>query len=276
MASRRIPAKRFQPAAGTVHDRLTGLTWCRDASAAVFPLDWQAAREFVDQMNREDAFGLGRWRLPTRRELFSLISHDAINPALPKEHPFENVFPGYYWTGTPSRRLPDQAWYIHLGGGRVYRGMKHASYMVWPVTGDAEDPDAAKGAGRWETRREEVLDRRTGLTWERPTHAGRRPVSWREALDAVNAMNAGDADGRSEWRLPNIRELESLIDVWSHSPAFPPEHPFDGVADGYWSSTTSVYEPSYAWVLYTRDGAIGVGFKAKPEFGVWAVRRTNR
>ena len=58
----------------------------------------------------------------------------------------------------------------------------------------------------------------------------------------------------------------------SHSPALPPDHPFDGVADGYWSSTTSVYEPRYAWVFYTRDGAVGVGFKAKPDFQAWAVR----
>jgi hypothetical protein len=52
----------------------------------------------------------------------------------------------------------------------------------------------------------------------------------------------------------------------------PSNHPFAVIADGYWSSTTSVYEPSYAWVLYTVDGAVGVGYKAKPDFCAWAVR----
>jgi len=86
-------------------------------------------------------------------------------------------------------------------------------------------------------------------------------------------MNRKAAGKYTDWRLPNIRELESLVDINSHSPAMSPNHPFTRVADGYWSSTTSVYEPSYAWVLYTLDGAIGVGYKAKPDFFAWGMRR---
>ena len=86
-------------------------------------------------------------------------------------------------------------------------------------------------------------------------------------------MNRKAAGRHSDWRLPNIRELESLTDMNWHSPALPPNHPFVGIADGYWSSTTSVYEASYAWVLYTLDGAVGVGYKAKADFYVWGVRR---
>jgi hypothetical protein len=87
-------------------------------------------------------------------------------------------------------------------------------------------------------------------------------------------MNRKSAGMHTDWRLPNIRELESLVDINSHSPAMPPNHPFARIADGYWSSTTSIYEPSYAWVLYSLDGAIGVGYKAKTDFYAWAVRRS--
>jgi len=111
------------------------------------------------------------------------------------------------------------------------------------------------------------------LMWRRPADSAGFPVTWQEALETVKAMNRPAAGGYNDWRLPNIRELESLADMNSHSPALLPDHPFDGVADGYWSSTTSVYEPRYAWVLYTRDGAVGVGFKAKSDFHAWAVRR---
>jgi len=48
-------------------------------------------------------------------------------------HPFTNIFTGYYWTSSSCARLPNQAWYIHLGGARVFKGMKYGSYMVWPV-----------------------------------------------------------------------------------------------------------------------------------------------
>lgn len=52
-----------------------------------------------------------------------------------------------------------------------------------------------------------------------------------------------------------------------------PESPLPIEADSrkertsyYWSSTTSMYESRYAWVLYMRDGAVGVGFKPLSEF----------
>lgn len=256
-----------------VLDSLTGLTWCRSANPAEFPLDWLAAHDFIKEMDGERAFGRTGWRLPSRRELFTLISHEVINPALPKNHPFENVFPGYYWTRTPCRRLPDQAWYIHLGGGRIYRGMKHVAYMVWPVIASSGELRSEE-APCWDVDQQGILDQRTGLTWSLPADAARQPVTWKEALDGVKAMNKKAAGRHTDWRLPNIRELESLVDINSHSPAMPPNHAFAGIADGYWSSTTSVYEPSYAWVLYALDGAVGVGYKAKPDFHVWAVCRS--
>jgi hypothetical protein len=125
----------------------------------------------------------------------------------------------------------------------------------------------------WDVDRQGILDGRTGLTWSNPADAARQPVTWQEALDGVKAMNKKAAGRHTDWRLPNIRELESLVDINSHSPAMPPNHPFARIADGYWSSTTSVYETSYAWVLYTLDGAVGVGYKAKPDFYAWVVRR---
>lgn len=269
----RLSTERFQVMTDTVYDALTGLTWCQDANVSEYPLDWKAAHDFVNEMNQGCAFGRHGWRLPSRRELFTLISHDVFNPALPKEHPFQNVFPGYYWTSTSCHRLPGQAWYIHLGGGRIYRGMKHGCYLVWPVISPAGELPYAQEPWCWEVEELGILDRRTGLTWGQPANAARQPVTWQLALDGVRAMNRKHAGRQAGWRLPNIRELESLVDVGSHSPAMPPNHPFEGIADGYWSSTTSVYEPSYAWVLYTLDGAIGVGYKAKADFCALAVCR---
>ncbi|HAA03886.1 MAG TPA: hypothetical protein DCE18_10980, partial [Syntrophobacteraceae bacterium] len=154
--------------ADVVLDFLTGLTWCRNANLADFPLDWKAAHDFINEMNGVRAFGRSDWRLPSRRELFTLISHEVFNPALPKDHPFENVFPGYYWTCTSCYRLPDQAWYIHLGGGRIYRGMKHGSYMVWPVISPGGELPSVEDPWSWDVDRQGILDRRTGLTWSHP------------------------------------------------------------------------------------------------------------
>jgi len=261
---------RFKVCNDIVEDNLTGLSWCRNANLSGFPSTWQEALEYVEDMNSSTLFGYGNWRLPSRGELFSLISHQYINPALPKGHPFIDVFSGYYWTKTTCNRLADQAWYIHLGGGRIYRGMKHGSYMVWPVSG----PEQHYGSESERFVMEEisVRDRLTGLLWLKYANLTDQPVSWKEAFSAVEQLNSRKIGEYSNWRLPNIRELESLTDMDSDSPALYNNHPFQKARDGYWSSTTSVYEPSYAWVLYTQDGAIGVGFKSLPEFYICAVR----
>ncbi|MBS3756181.1 MAG: DUF1566 domain-containing protein [Desulfobacterales bacterium] len=295
---------RFEPYSRIVSDLRTGLMWSRDAAPAEFPLTWKEAFDFVHALNSRQFAGYGDWRLPNRRELFSLVSHSRINPALPEGHPFENVFPGYYWSATTCARLPDQAWYVHMGGAKIYRGMKHASYMVWPVrtqkmaeeavfqTGEKKCFDelgrieqceetlqgASVHAGRpWPTPRFEVqadtvTDHISGLTWMGNADPDGRPVAWQAARDLIGRMNRQSASGYSDWRLPHIRELESLVDLSAHSPALPTADLFEDVRDFYWSATTSQYETRYAWALYLKDGAVGVGFKPNPEFFLWPVR----
>jgi hypothetical protein len=260
---------RFLVRGDAVHDRWTDLHWCRNANPFEFPYAWTEAFDLVEEMNRTGFNGREDWRVPSRQALFSLVSHQHINPALPSGHPFSDVFPGYYWTDNTCARLPNQAWYVHLGGARVYRGMKSGAYLVWPVAGPRRKSPPPEDRFRPDSRL--VADRLTGLWWTCANPAGARCMTWEAALDLPVALNAETFGGRADWRLPNIRELESLVDLACHSPALPAGHPFEVRHDGYWSSTTSVYEPRYAWVLYLQDGAVGVGFKPKATFSAWCV-----
>jgi hypothetical protein len=52
--------------------------------------------------------------------------------------------------------------------------------------------------------------------------------------------------GFSNWRLPEIIELESLTDMTRHFPALAGDHLFLNVQDFYWPSTTSMYNTDYA------------------------------
>jgi hypothetical protein len=107
---------RFEQYDEVVLDRLTGLIWTRNANPAEFPLRWQEALHYISDMNREKAFGYSDWRLPNRRELRSLVSHQAKKPVLPENHPFTNIFLGWYWTSTTSMINPAYAWSIHMEG----------------------------------------------------------------------------------------------------------------------------------------------------------------
>lgn len=278
--------------------------WPRDAASCEFPLSWREALDHVRAWNVTRQLGYGDWKLPNRRELFSMVSHDAINPCLVQGHPFINVFPGYYWTSTSCARLPDQAWYIHLGGARVFKGMKHGSYMTWPVrvahaiagavrqtgqrqcydekgiavdcrgTGqDGEYHAALKSPGpRYAQNGNTVYDRDSGLTWSKNANHFGAMTDWHAARDLVREINRKGQWGYDDWRMPTILELESLIDLGEHSPALSTGHPFIDVRDHYWSSTTSRYDTGYAWALYLQDGILGVGHKPLAEFHLWPVR----
>ncbi len=54
--------------------------------------------------------------------------------------------------------------------------------------------------------------------------------------------------------------------------ALPAGADFEALRPAYWSSTTSLFEPDWAWVLYLDAGAVGVGQKKGAHFHVWAVR----
>jgi Protein of unknown function (DUF1566) len=298
-AGRASPVPRFEAQGELVLDRLTGLVWPRNANLAEWPLTWPEALEFVAVMNRARRLGFADWRLPNRRELRSLMSHHTSRPALPQGHPFIDVFSGWYWTSTSAAISPAHAWYVHTEGARMFYGGKDQSYMVWLVRGTGYGVLAATGqlrcydadggliacAGtgqdgerrggrpwpelRFAVRGDGVEDALTGLRWRRQADLTGSLVTWTEALAAVAELNRRAAP--EPWRLPNINELESLVDCATHSPALPQGHPFEDMRAGYWSSTTSAFEPDWAWALYLDRGAVGVGQKRGRHFQVWAV-----
>ena len=294
------PHPRFTRQFETVRDNLTGLAWTRNANLAEFPLTWNESFDFISRMNREGACGYSDWRLPNRRELRSLMSHHTKKPALPEGHPFRNVLLGWYWTSTSAAINPAYAWYIHTEGARMFYGGKEQPFLLWPVRGEGydilpatgqtrcydkkgicipcmgsgQDGELLRGCGwpspRFEIFSDAVADRLTGLLWLRLANMTEGKVAWEDAIEAVAEYNRA-FHGTDSWRLPNINELESLVDCSMHSPALPKGHPFIDVQEGYWSATTSMFEPDWAWALYLTKGAVGVGQKCGAHFSAWAV-----
>ena len=89
----------------------------------------QEALDYIATLNRDKVFGSADWRLPNRRELRSLMSHQTRKPALPERHPFVNVFSGWYWTSTTAAINTAYAWYIHMEGARMFYGLKEQFFL---------------------------------------------------------------------------------------------------------------------------------------------------
>jgi hypothetical protein len=125
---------------------------------------------------------------------------------------------------------------------------------------------------------EAVLDRETGLVWERSPLVHSDSVNFFDAVGSCYNSNTGDRQG---WRLPTPEELASLIDR-TQQPRLPAGHPFQNVSPGmtYW--TASTFSASDLSTPTTTFGdAFAVDFFLGPsvhrafkdfKFGAWCVR----
>ena len=121
-----------------------------------------------------------------------------------------------------------------------------------------------------------VKDNLTGLIWLKHANCfGQR--TWEEALAECNGMSAGwcgltDGSNPGDWRLPNYKELFSLVDAEYYNPALPSGHPFTNVQyHGYWSSTTWQLNTNDAWHVYMNSGSVS-SYDKYGYYYVWPVR----
>jgi len=131
-----------------------------------------------------------------------------------------------------------------------------------------------------------VSDKLTGLVWTK--NAGcLSPANWSQALTEANQLASGQcglSDGSSagQWRLPNVIELASVIDINRASPAV--SGPFTNVSNAtYWTSTPywsgSGAATTNAWAIRLSDGRYindsSNNLMASSSNDVWAVRGTS-
>jgi hypothetical protein len=97
---------------------------------------------------------------------------------------------------------------------------------------------------------------------------GTQETVW-DWLEDVNAEGGKGYAGHSDWRIPNVRELQSIVDYGRSLPVIDPI--FGPTAAGlYWSSTT-FHTPDGAWNVGFDDGSVGANEKGL-DFHVRAVR----
>ena len=131
---------------GTVTDHLTGLMWLKDASC-LGTANWATALTTVADFNLQMPSGsyactdytqgtYGDWRLPNRKEVFSLIDNDSTRPALPALHPFANVAPfAAFATSTTRAALVTAFWRTDtwIFSGIAPQSKLGSSYRMLPV-----------------------------------------------------------------------------------------------------------------------------------------------
>jgi len=133
---------------GTITDNLTGLIWLQNAnctdSVGGIPggsLTWDYALTWSNNLasgpcGLSDGSSAGQWRLPTRKELKSLINRGQANSATwLGTLGFSNVRATNYWSSSTYANGTDSAWIVDMSQGDVFSIGKVDFDYVWPVRG---------------------------------------------------------------------------------------------------------------------------------------------
>ena len=219
----RVPS--YSVSGDIVTDSITGLSWQRTTSATEVP--WEQAAAVCSSLALG---GYSDWRLPTRLELVTIFDYGQAVALAP---PFEtSTAPGtVYWstsvhgaqgtagsTVSPRGDVADGYEGGGLGWVRCVRGMVPPGGYV-PQGGGAT-----------------VLDQRTGLEWQRDVSSVPR-MEWADALRFCNGLHLTGGCG---WRVPTVKELETIVEDTAVAPpidttAFPATPP-----EPFWTSTIVV------------------------------------
>jgi hypothetical protein len=136
--------------------------------------------------------------------------------------------------------------------------------IAWPVPRFIDNADGT------------VTDNLTGLIWLK--NGSCFATQWSSALSSANTLASGacgltDGSTAGQWRLPNRKELQSLLDRSTSSPALPTGHPFTSAqTGGHWTASTNSTITSDAWVVELFDGSMYTFGKAVGINYVWPVK----
>jgi hypothetical protein len=274
---------------GTVSDLNTGLMWQQSPGEK---MSWDEAYAALKEC---DTGGYLDWRMPTIKELYSLIQFSGrdVDPmADGAETPFidtdyfdfeygdtdsgERIIDSQYMSSTryvsTTMNGDDTVFGVNFADGRIkgYGMELHGedkTFFVLYVRGNEEygkNNFVDNGDGT-------VSDLATGLMWMRHD-AG--PMNWEEALEYCEDL---DSAGYDDWRLPDAKELQSLVDYsrspgTSDSPAIDPVFSCRPILNEkgekdwafYWSSTTHASQNSGSAGAYVCFGR-AMGNMASPE-----------
>jgi len=248
---------------GTVTDNVTGLVWQQDMGDK---MSFEEATRRVSELNLA---GHHDWRIPSIKELYSLIQFSGMVKGQKAIEPFIDTH--YFNQPLGNRRLREreidaQTWSSTQYSGRTMRNDETVfgvNFVDGRIKGYPKyNPRTRKpnkmyfrfvrgnkayGKNRFiDNGQGTIVDTATGLMWQQ--FDSKKGMNWKEALNYAETLTLG---GHDDWRLPNAKELQSIVDYKrslqaTHSAAIDPLFETSEVKDPegqrqypyFWTNTT--------------------------------------
>ncbi len=210
-----------------INDKNTGLGWQK--SIRTVAATWSDAYNYCNNLNYG---GYSDWRMPTVKELDTILDLGRRNSADPNY--FSNTTYSYWWVNNKNETA-DKLWYVYQTSIKYwptsYATNTSYKYYVRCVRGTELTEPTSESFSSDTTG--VVKDTDTGLYWSTP---GDSRVNWKDAFEQCENSTTG---GYTDWRLPNINELSSLL---NYSKTSGREFSYlPGISSGveFWSSTNT-------------------------------------
>jgi len=213
----------------TVTDNNTLLMWQRQDDGN--RRTWADAEPYCSGLSLG---GQSDWRIPEIHELQTIVDF-GNSVHLDATYFTGTDSTGYYWS-TNYLGSGGNAWFMRVGHGTVGDLGKTNTQFTRCVRG------ANTTSSFTDNGDSTVTDTRTRLVWQKSTSSSE--MTWEEALSSCEGLTLAS---QSDWRLPNIKELFSIVDTSEYNPAIDETYfPATQSAD-YWSSTTWRTTTTNAW-----------------------------
>jgi hypothetical protein len=260
-------------------DNNTGLIWevksprKGDVNYCADTYSWKKAEDsYIKGLNKKKYGGFSDWRLPNKDELRSIVDYGKTGPAL-DSHYFPNTQSDFYWTSVPYKMQEPFVWglFLGLGSGICYTPLSKR-YALAVRAGFNKNFGKADPARFKDNADGTITDSLTGLMWQKGEN---ERMDWYAALKACKDMQLA---GHNDWRLPNLKELNSILNLdytngwWYYKDFFPAEGLKPPLLH-YFSSTP--YEGIYVWVTNFCFGYDGYYASKNAKLLFRAVRNVN-
>jgi hypothetical protein len=214
----------------TVKDEVSGLTWQQSHDTEIYY--WAETQTVVDNLNNQNYGGYSDWRVPTIKELYSLWNESTGWPSIDTKYftisysSEEDLSHAIFWSsdkytgvmgkisGAPGAAPgAELAFGVNFGTGHIkaYSIAEGPMHFVRCVRGNL-----AYGVNLFQNNGDGTIsDLATSLMWPQADNGS--GMDWKHALAFAQTQNNANYLGHNDWRLPNAKELQSLVD-YTRSP----------------------------------------------------------